>query len=408
MDERFGSGLISRRLSMAIRLSPWSAAMPSLRDALEAALVENPDDLAAHSAYADYLQEQGDPRGEFIQVQLALEDPDRTDSERRKLHLREQALLLKHERKWLGRFAGELLGPVDAPIEIREFYQAPYEFEFRRGWLDRLVWRQTGLKHGSQLGRLLCKAPEARLLRELVLETDDGIVKTLLHSPYLGNLRVFQLGENDEHGYGVPKVWVHSPEVPDLVARLPRIEELRLLANCYDPTRLFALRNLQQLRVLKVYRLQAVYPLELLADNPALGELSDLRLHPHASPEPLIDLTSVRALLNSSHLRSLTHLQLRCSNLGDVGCTEIVTAGILRRLKSLDLCHGEITDVGARILADCPDLRHLELLDIARNGLTQTGIDALRRVLGSALRADDQQSSDELEQQQYLAEGDRE
>jgi uncharacterized protein (TIGR02996 family) len=47
-----------------------------LREALEAALVENPDDLAAHRAYADHLMELGDPRGEFIQVQLALEDAD--------------------------------------------------------------------------------------------------------------------------------------------------------------------------------------------------------------------------------------------------------------------------------------------------------------------------------------------
>jgi uncharacterized protein (TIGR02996 family) len=383
--------------------------MPSLRDALEAALVEDPDDLAAHSAYADYLQEQGDPRGEFIQVQLALEDPDRAATERRQLHLRELALLARHERRWLGRLAGELLGPADASIEIREFYRAPYEFQFRRGWLDRLVWRQTGLKpNGRDLGRLLCKAPEFRLLRELILEADDGIVKRLLHSPYLGNVRVFQLGEDHGGGYGLPHDEAHTPEAPDLVARLPRIEELHLLVNGYDLARLFVLPNLQHLRVLKVYHLEAVYPLELLADNPALNELTDLRLHPHASPEPLIDLASVRALLNSSHLRNLTHLQLRCSNLGDVGCTEIVTSGNLRRLRSLDLRHGEITDVGAGILAECPDLRHLERLDIERNGLTQTGIDALRRVLGPALRADDQQSPHELEQQQYLAEGNRE
>src|SRR5436190_22265883 len=43
------------------------------RRALEQALAEDPDDLAAHSAYADLLVELGDPRGEFIQVQLALE-----------------------------------------------------------------------------------------------------------------------------------------------------------------------------------------------------------------------------------------------------------------------------------------------------------------------------------------------
>jgi uncharacterized protein (TIGR02996 family) len=32
--------------------------MPTLRDALEAALVESPDDVAAHAAYADHLADQ--------------------------------------------------------------------------------------------------------------------------------------------------------------------------------------------------------------------------------------------------------------------------------------------------------------------------------------------------------------
>src|SRR5262245_31263738 len=59
---------------------PAPPAAP-LQRSLEAALAEDPGDVAAHSAYADYLQEQGDPRGEFIQVQLALEEPGRSAQE---------------------------------------------------------------------------------------------------------------------------------------------------------------------------------------------------------------------------------------------------------------------------------------------------------------------------------------
>src|SRR5262249_33957298 len=75
---------------------------------LEAALIENPDDLANHMAYADYLTEQGDPRGELIQVQLALEDASRSAAERKKLHQREEELLVRHGRQWLGE-AGRVL-----------------------------------------------------------------------------------------------------------------------------------------------------------------------------------------------------------------------------------------------------------------------------------------------------------
>ena len=52
--------------------------MSPLRAALESALAENPDDLASHMAYADLLVDEGDPRGEFIQVQLAFEDSSRS------------------------------------------------------------------------------------------------------------------------------------------------------------------------------------------------------------------------------------------------------------------------------------------------------------------------------------------
>ena len=127
--------------------------MPSLRDALEAALVEDPDDLATHRAYADYLQEQGDPRGEFIQVQLALEDPGKTADERQALQARERDLLAEHRRDWLGSLADELLGPVDKPWDLWAESARPYEIQFARGWLDRIILSQCGNPAAERAGR---------------------------------------------------------------------------------------------------------------------------------------------------------------------------------------------------------------------------------------------------------------
>jgi len=378
--------------------------MLSLRDALESALVENPDDLATHYAYADYLQELGDPRGEFIQLQLALEDPRRSESERRKLQARAKELLHEHEREWLGILADELLLPTEVTGWSFSVPDPHPEYHFARGWLDSFILRDVaGCLRRTELGPLLCLAQEARLLRKLVLEYDDGLIEALRDSPFLRNLRVFQLGRPRSGDY-FPNVSspISSPIVADLIANLPRIEELRLFVKAYNAFRLFALANLTSLRILQVYYLGERYHLEILAANPALGNLTHLLLHPQAFAAPLIDLTGVRAIVKSRHLRSLTHLQLHRSDLGDVGCTEIVTSGILKRLKVLDLRHGEISDTGARILADCPELRGLELLDIERNALTQTGIDMLRRVLGPALRGDNQQTPEELALRQYL------
>src|SRR5205823_9693190 len=75
-------------------------ATTGLRQVLEEALVDNPDDLAAHMALADWLSEQADPtaraRGEFIQVQLALEEPSRPAEERQRLRRWEAELLRRH------------------------------------------------------------------------------------------------------------------------------------------------------------------------------------------------------------------------------------------------------------------------------------------------------------------------
>src|SRR5688500_8708013 len=76
--------------------------------AFEQALTANPDDFAGWCAYADYLVEQDDPRGAFMQTQLALEDEGRSKEGRDALKQREAELLAEHERDWLGPLAGYL------------------------------------------------------------------------------------------------------------------------------------------------------------------------------------------------------------------------------------------------------------------------------------------------------------
>src|SRR5205814_2112544 len=100
-----------------------------VRAALEQALADDPDDLASHSAYADFLAERGDPRGEFIQVQLALEGGQRPAEELERLRRREAELLARHARDWMGDAGRFLVG--DWSGEDR-----PWDYHFRRGWLD--------------------------------------------------------------------------------------------------------------------------------------------------------------------------------------------------------------------------------------------------------------------------------
>jgi hypothetical protein len=163
--------------------------------------------------------------------------------------------------------------------------------------------------------------------------------------------------------------------------------------------------------VLQIYH-NYNYPLEILAANPSFKSLTHLLLFPHAlEPDDdgaYITLDSVRALVHSRHLRGLTHLQLRLSDLGDEGCEEIIRSGILKRLTTLDLMHGRISDQGAEILAGCPDLRNLELLDVSYNRLSKAGITALQRSGVAKVVHISQYDPDNSDAMEYLWQGDME
>lgn len=366
---------------------PPVTAPDPLRASLEQALVENPDDLASHMAYADYLTEQGDPLGELIRLQLALEDESTPDDQRKKLQQQGGRLFRRHNREWLGDLAGLLENTA-------------IKYTFRRGWLDRLK------AHGVTVGlaRTLAHSPALRLLRELHLEytafEEEGEfdrgkdvprganypqLYPLQRCPYLGNVRSFTLGEvpskqdeawADDEGLNCS---TEGEAAAGVVKRMPKLESLRLYAHDVDAEEVFSLPTLTNLRELVVYHNRS-YPLEKLAKNPALRKLTHLRFHPHAldDVDPYIREPGVRALVNSPNLPALTHLQIRLSDMGDAGVRAIIASGILKRLKVLDLQHGRVSDEGARALACCPDVKHLDLLDLTNNALTSAGVRALK------------------------------
>src|ERR1043165_1915846 len=96
--------LIKEKVKKGYLESTTKAAV-SHAEAFDKALAADPYDHAGWCAYADYLTEQGDPRGEFMQVQIALEDESHSKTDRQALKKRETALLKKHEKEWLGPLA---------------------------------------------------------------------------------------------------------------------------------------------------------------------------------------------------------------------------------------------------------------------------------------------------------------
>jgi uncharacterized protein (TIGR02996 family) len=301
-----------------------------LHQALADAVLADPDDLAAHMALADWLFEQSDPglraRGEFAQVQLALEDSSKPPAERKRLLKREQELLFQHRDDWLGELASFFPKETEQSARVR----------FARGWVDSIRVRTFDVS----LARALNRSPVVGLLRELVLVDcpRQGILdyhvepgeedlrfevypaRVLLpRAGYLDNVRVFTLGDLDgEYGF---RTYPDGGNLVNLLEKMPRLRELNLNAR----------------------------------------ELNEYEL------------------FNSPTLAGLHTLRLERIRLGDRGIQALVGCKHLSNLKVLQIWNARFTDKGARTLARSKFIRPLELLDVSFNWMTPDGIELLRK-----------------------------
>ena len=131
--------------------------------ALETRIVEHPADDAAYAVYGDWLQRQGDPRGELIALQLAREAEVARGVTRSKL-----AAAIG---KLVERQASVLLGDLAALVpDVRELSAAP--LIWRRGFIHRVVLDSRAGELGAIVGQILAH-PSGRFVRELALQCDD-------------------------------------------------------------------------------------------------------------------------------------------------------------------------------------------------------------------------------------------
>jgi uncharacterized protein (TIGR02996 family) len=128
---------------------------------MEAAIATSPDDAEAWLVYADWLQGEGDPRGELITVQHALET-----KKDKKLRDREKKIFEEH--------GALLLGALRKHTTTMDHRRSDV-FSWRRGFLDSVRISYNAYAVDDQpfdapafLSAVL-KHPSAALLREIVL-----------------------------------------------------------------------------------------------------------------------------------------------------------------------------------------------------------------------------------------------
>ncbi len=302
--------MIRERLAEGyIEVTPRSPG--PVRQALEDALAEDPDDLVSHMAYADHLAELGDPRGEFIQVQLAQEREDLSAKERERLRRREGALLKRHRQEWLGELGEHLLRQGGARAEER--------CRLARGWLHHLDVPLMA----EEFAAALVRAPAARLLRRLVVRSaTQNAVTALLEAPWLSSLQFFRFGEDND----ACRVTAHRAGLTQLVCRMPRLEELHVLSCGL---------NLE----------------EVLCPPPgAPSVVPPLR---HLRLERFSDGDAVcRMVASSGVLARLKTLELNFGTISDAGAHVLARAPDVARLERLDLSYNMLTDAGFDALRD--------------------------------------------------------
>jgi uncharacterized protein (TIGR02996 family) len=356
-----------------------------LIEGFEAHLREEPNDLATWSAYADYLTEQGDPRGEFMAVQIALERKTTPAEERTRLKKRE-AELVRDLDCWLGP---ELACTIQ---ETKPAHRDAVTLTFRRGWLQDLILNlhdySTDRTAQNRLLEAIATAPEARWVLSLAIRPPDRTdIGPLGQATFMPVLRRLHIGGEEENSSAER---VDGAEL--IFASAPRLESVRLCLTEPPDLELFR-SHLPHLCEIVVGCAWAFFTAHL-AYNESFRNLRTLRLVPSSvseADEAYLGLSNLKHIANAPHLVSLTNLRFSLSDAGDAGIDVLIQSGLLCRLEVLDLSYGNVTDAGASALAAAlTDRPHrLRLLNLRENALTDTGIATLQ-TLGLDLRVGEQ------------------
>ena len=351
---------------------------------LEAKLIEDPNDTAAYVVYADWLQARGDPRGEWMMLELQ----NKTDEAQALFEEREEALL------------GPLLAYATSfdGMELDAFtYRLGFIRSARLSYDSYNAGDDISLEAG--LAELLTH-PLGALLEELIVPinmVEDGcyfepIVKTIAEygAPALRRLRMgeFQVAGPGgvQNGYDYEISWSMLGDTSGMWRKLPRLEYLRIQSGLgstsvqsdhpdrFGPIHLPALRHLEIvtggmgqecLRSLADAEWPALETMELWLGSSSYGF------------EGTVD--DVERILGGEGLPKLERLGLMNTELSDEIATRLGHSKILRRLRSLDLSYGTLTDEGARALAATREaFAHLSHLALDENFLTAEGIDVVQ------------------------------
>lgn len=340
---------------------------------LEAAILENPDNPEAYLVYADWLQSQGDPRGELIAVQHGIfQKPEfRKWQELTRL---EAALLEKHAAALLGGFADK---------ERQKNLKITWQLGFVKS--ARIQSEYDAEVSTAQLLGELLDHPSARFLQELTvgLASSDGeneyqsVIDALVEKKRPETLRTLFLGDF-EYPDETEMSWSHIGDASPLWAVFPHLRkvifqsgtmtlgkidlsELREFSARSGGLAGDAIKSIVNAKWPKIERLEVWFG----SDN--YGAEGNLEM--------------IQPILDARGLGNLKHLGLMNAEFTDEIAAALPKSKILKQLESVDLSMGCMTKAGVDAIVAAKDaFKHLKVLSVEDNAIGDGEGDALNGV----------------------------
>ncbi|HEX8538484.1 MAG TPA: WGR domain-containing protein [Cystobacter sp.] len=362
---------------------------------LEAAIEKDPDNVEGYLVYGDWLQSQGDPRGELIALQCAAHQA--SGEEATTLKRQASALVRKYKKYLLGTLADKEDNEVDVGwrfgfIQSARLARGDFDSEFD---VPEAVTRLMAL-------------PSARFLRELTVGMVDfegenyygGVIGALAETkcPTLEKLFLGDFEYPDETEIS----WSYVEDISPLYTAFPRLRSLKLRGGSLKMGEV----NLPELREFTVESggvpLEAVQSL-VKANWPKLERLEVWFGAENYGAGGGVD--DIQPLLDGKGVPALKHLGLRNAEFTNELCKALPRAKILSQLETLDLSMGTMTDEGAEALAaNAAAFKHLKRLDVTENLLSDESQKRMA-ALGEHVAHGNQRDDDGDEEYRYVAVG---
>lgn len=354
---------------------------------LEAAILQDPDAVDAYLVYGDWLQSQGDPRGELISLHHARNQAQ--GAEAKSFEQQAHEFLRQHE-SWL-------VGDVLAQALQSRHLELDWDLGFIRAARvcpDSSADEETV----RRLAQELIRHPSARFLRALsvggistfgFIDRYDGITRLIARAGGSQTLQTFALRARRHNGaHEYPSIQLG--DVAPLYAVLPRLRSL-VLRGAHARLGDIDLPELREF-TLETHNLSRPCLDSILSAKwPKLEQLTVWLAGTNTGAEGSVK--DVLPLLDGHGPLNLRLLGLCGTRFTDTLVNALHDSRVLPRLAHLDLSGGTLSNQGAQWLSEHAEaFRHLQHLDLRGNMMTEVGVARVSAVCPS-VNAKEQRNS---------------